>query len=524
VTSAFIIEVNSELKPDPNEETAALLRVLIYKTDNTTFGGDVPTVPQWTGPPHAVVHVQAILFASLATSLFSAFLAMLGKQWLNRYASADVRGSAIERGQNRQRKLDGIVAWYFDHVMESLPLILQAALLLHGCALSRYLWELNTTVASVVIGATSFGVLFYLLIIVAGAASASCPYQTPGAHILRRTFPEILGTLRPVFSNSVEKCLCRITLNDAWNKLTTVPHTLTNINLALLTIVFLPVWFLADVCRATIWLLVGFSRRMRLWSRRVSELSMAMLDLRCISWILRSSPDGPIRLATLNHLAMTTLADFDPTLVADCFDILTGCVKVIDEKAVVTRGTEQLAPAAALCCLRTLSHLTVEDSIVMALGSVRQQYDRVFPHGTDFSALPFSYTLGPIHMILHPEDRFARQRFPRWEDYKPSSDEHAIVAHALVKTARFWRRQKSHEKVPRGLLRFALHSLSQSPLPSISVIVSCLLIVAIDLECDPSHQQNRNFPQDKKSIKSKKAMTCRRSDVKACQKWLVAGK
>jgi len=95
--------------------------------DNTTFGGNVPTVPQCTGPPHKIVHVQAILFASLAASLFSAFLAMLGKQWLNRYASVDIRGSAIERGQNRQRKLDGIVAWYFDHVMQLLPLMLQAA-------------------------------------------------------------------------------------------------------------------------------------------------------------------------------------------------------------------------------------------------------------------------------------------------------------------------------------------------------------------------------------------------------------
>ena len=485
MTSAFIIEVNSELKPDPNEETAALLRVLIYKIDNTTFGGDIPAVPQWTGPPHTVVHVQAILFASLAVSIFSAFLAMLGMQWLNRYASAEVRGSAIERGQNRQRKLDGIVAWYFDHVMESLPLILQAALLLQGCALSRYLWDIDTTVASVVIGVTSFGVLFYLFIVIAGAASVTCPYQTAGAHVLRRVFPGIPGALRPVFSNSVEKFLCRITLNDAWSKLTTVPHTQTNTNLALLTIFLIPVWFLVDICRAMVWLLVGFSRRVRLWSRRASGLSIAMLDLRCISWILRTSPDGPVRLATLNHLTTTTLADVSPTLVADCFDILTDCVKVIDEQAVITQGAEQLAPAAALCCLRTLSHLTVTDPMLSTLGSIRQQYDRAFPLGTDFNALSISYTLGPIHMLLHPEGRFPRQQFPRWEDYKPSNDEHVIVAHALVKIARFWRRQKGHEKVPRCLLRFVLHSLSRSPLPSTAVIVNCLLIVAIDLDCDP---------------------------------------
>ena len=83
VTSAFIIEVHSHLQQDPNDETAALLRVLIYKIDNTTFGNNPPTIPQWTGPPQTIVHVQAILLASLAASLLSAFLAMLGKQWLN---------------------------------------------------------------------------------------------------------------------------------------------------------------------------------------------------------------------------------------------------------------------------------------------------------------------------------------------------------------------------------------------------------------------------------------------------------
>ncbi|KAF9783506.1 hypothetical protein BJ322DRAFT_980879, partial [Thelephora terrestris] len=81
VTTAFIIEVNSQLQPDSGDETAALLRVLIYKIDNTTFGSDVPTLPQWDGPSSVTVHVQAILYASLATSLIAAFLAMLGKQW-----------------------------------------------------------------------------------------------------------------------------------------------------------------------------------------------------------------------------------------------------------------------------------------------------------------------------------------------------------------------------------------------------------------------------------------------------------
>ena len=148
-----------------------LLRILIYKIDNTTFGDIVPTVPQWSGPPRTIIQVQAMLYASLATSLFCAFLAMLGKQWLNQYSSTNMRGTAIERSQNRQQKHNGVVAWYFEYVMESLPLMLQAALLLLGCALCRYLWNIDTMIALVILSGTSFGVIFYFFIVVAGTAS-----------------------------------------------------------------------------------------------------------------------------------------------------------------------------------------------------------------------------------------------------------------------------------------------------------------------------------------------------------------
>ncbi|KAF9780439.1 hypothetical protein BJ322DRAFT_1011998, partial [Thelephora terrestris] len=162
VTSAFIIQVDTQLQTDPNADTAALLRVLIYKIDNTTFGTDIPPLPQPSGgPPPSLIHVEAILYMSLVASLFSAFLAMLGKQWLNRYASSNFRGSVVERCRNRQRKFDGIDAWYFDTVLESLPLMLQVSLLLLGCALSRYLWDINITIALVVLLVTSFGLLSY---------------------------------------------------------------------------------------------------------------------------------------------------------------------------------------------------------------------------------------------------------------------------------------------------------------------------------------------------------------------------
>ena len=74
VTSTFIIDVQSQLQQDPGDETTAL-RIPTHKINYTTFGNDVLTIPQWTSPPHAMVFVQAILYASLAASLLSAFLA-----------------------------------------------------------------------------------------------------------------------------------------------------------------------------------------------------------------------------------------------------------------------------------------------------------------------------------------------------------------------------------------------------------------------------------------------------------------
>jgi hypothetical protein len=150
---------------------------------NTPTGADA-AFPVWNGPDSAVVRIQAILYSSLSASLLAAFIGMLGKQWLNRYASVE-RGSIIDRGRQRKRKMDGIVTWQFDLVMECLPLMLQGSLLLLGCALSDYLFFINKAIAGVLIGFTSFGLLFYFLIISAATFSYNCPFQTPLSLIFR---------------------------------------------------------------------------------------------------------------------------------------------------------------------------------------------------------------------------------------------------------------------------------------------------------------------------------------------------
>ena len=461
--------------------------------DNTTFGGDIPTVPQWTGPPHTSVQVQAMLFASLAASLFSAFLAMLGKQWLNRYESIDVRGPAIDRHRNRQLKLDGIVTWYFNPVMESLPLMLQGALVLLGCALSRYLWEINTSVALVILCVTSFGLVFYLFIVVAGVAYTSCPYQTPAAQFLRyaldalghtpntlsripsslRRIPSILrripAFLRSTLSTAIETSyVCEI-LITLWYRGKRHLSSLGSLAYAFSLFLLLPIAFLLDTCH----LCISMVRKV-CWLVRQPERDTAVLDQRCVLWTLQTSLDKPVRLSALDYPSAMVLPRVDPTLVTDCLENLG---------RIAGRGDE-FQEKYTLCCLSMVSHLAVGDRSLKVLEDLSERYARAA--STNYSVYYYRKfpILRVIDRVLHAVNpRVPRSHSPWWNDYKPTSNEHVIVARALTKISRFGFRRALQRKVPRHLLRFALHSLSLNPPPPTSVIDDSLLIIAIDLNC-----------------------------------------
>ena len=157
---------------------------------------------------------------------------------------------------------------------------------------------------------------------------------------------------------------------------------------------------------------------------------------------------------------------------------------------------------SALCCLHTLSHLGGTYLLSRFLHGIRKRYARVFRSETNFDNLPFSHTLGVIHRVFYPTHPGRTHYLGRmgqktlytwsvggvqrvlWENYAPPSNEHVIVACALTRLARFENWRRGGAKVPRWLLGFALHSLSQDPLPPASVVVNCLSIIAIDLGCD----------------------------------------
>ena len=63
-----------------------------------------------------------------------------------------------------------------------------ALLLLLGYTISRYLWTINLTVVSVVIGITSIGLAFYIFNVIAAMIADNCPFQTPVSQIIRSLY------------------------------------------------------------------------------------------------------------------------------------------------------------------------------------------------------------------------------------------------------------------------------------------------------------------------------------------------
>jgi len=97
----------------------------------------------------------------------------------------------IERCGDRQRKFNGLKKWPLHFFVESLPVMLQAALLLLACGLCRHMWSINTPVACTLISLTGVGVIFYIGIVIAGMSSYACPFQTPASTALRNPWKKV---------------------------------------------------------------------------------------------------------------------------------------------------------------------------------------------------------------------------------------------------------------------------------------------------------------------------------------------
>jgi len=157
-------------------------------------------------------------------------------------------------------------------------------------------------------------------------------------------------------------------------------------------------------------------------------------------------------------------------------EALLGSTEVSGNQVTECPRSERVAGVASMCLLHALSGADPKSRVVE---DTRQRYIGDIPRKANFEG-PFCYTMIAIHAILI----HSRECQPfEWMGYKPCAWDHVLFSNSMVQVAY---RKRQRGKVPRWVLRFALHSLSQDPPPPTSVVASCLSIIAIDLGCDVS--------------------------------------
>lgn len=187
VNTSFIIMSLTTLSQDPNAESTQLLRMIAQGRTNLTTEEMAP--PPFSASSEAV-SVNCFFAASLASSLLTAFGAVMAKQWVLHFARGKV-GTLETQGRHRQRKLNGSLKWRFENVVEALPVLLQVSLICFFIGLLMFLKSMNIIVAWTVFSFCMAGVVVYCFTVMVATVDEQCPFQTPVSTFFRNSFREV---------------------------------------------------------------------------------------------------------------------------------------------------------------------------------------------------------------------------------------------------------------------------------------------------------------------------------------------
>ena len=369
-----------------------------------------------------------------------AFLATLGKQWLSRYRQTDTHGSVEDRCKDRERKLSGIDQWRFRIVMQFAPLAIQGSLALLSAALARYLWEVDRTVSSVVIGFASFGSILYLAIIVASVLSFDCPFQIP-------------------LSSLIRSVIDIIKLWERGHPRQTTPDLAT-----------LAEWGLTTGTAP----LHGLHRRVYF-----SSLSLCWewgygLDARCITRILAMSTDVDTIRLTMDFVQEVIWdAGIKSVPLEWIYKKLISCFDFTHPHTPILIPT--LRDVAYLSA-KAFTHIHIQQHCIHGHGAfVHTGKDwRADIRHTPLCSLGASGDPDLESTLLMVDNAFGRNVEIPWDEYRLSSDHHLWVSHLFIYLA--WR-----DPLLKDIPIFVKYTLDPDKSPSDAVIADCLCIVNLML-------------------------------------------
>ncbi|KAG8927731.1 hypothetical protein FRC01_007004, partial [Tulasnella sp. 417] len=184
INTTFISITMPNLSPNPSDETNNLLRLLVMKADNNTLTA-TDLVPPFSADCNSVI-VNCLLYASLSCSLLAAIGAMMAKEWLQSFDRTGQTGPLEEQARFRQRKFNGVQEWHLEAVIKFLPNLLLLSAIFFFVGICLFLFPINAAVAGIVIAFSGIGAVASTIVIISGATSLTCPYQSAASNAVRR--------------------------------------------------------------------------------------------------------------------------------------------------------------------------------------------------------------------------------------------------------------------------------------------------------------------------------------------------
>ncbi|GAB1524374.1 hypothetical protein RhiTH_007528 [Rhizoctonia solani] len=192
----FILESTQDLKPDYAEVSAHALAAILaaVSSGSTANSSDIPTMDQSEfSPSSAAIQVNILWFTSLSLSVAVALIAIVAKDWCYQFMATRT-GPALIQGRRRQLRWEGIEQWRMREILNVLPLMMHAALLLFAIGLSLYLWDINPRVALPVVVVTAAVGVFYFVTLLLPLFFRYCPFTTGPMKLILPYWYKVAGS------------------------------------------------------------------------------------------------------------------------------------------------------------------------------------------------------------------------------------------------------------------------------------------------------------------------------------------
>ena len=166
--------------------------VLIHQMQmmrNSTLG---PYAPPEFSPPEHIVIVNALFYASLGLMILAAFIATLIKRWVREF-DRGLRAMSLpeQRAKTREFRYLGMQRWKLPEMVEMLPLLIQASLLLFSIGLVLFLFHISKPSFGVTTAIFGCGLLYHYITTSISVFVTSSPFHSPVSRRLASAYQDL---------------------------------------------------------------------------------------------------------------------------------------------------------------------------------------------------------------------------------------------------------------------------------------------------------------------------------------------